>query len=49
MVTVIALLDQLVWRPLIAWSQKFKVEHVEGSQMPHSPVLDFLRRTRVVS
>ncbi len=31
MIGVIVLLDQLVWRPLIAWSDKFKFEQVESS------------------
>src|ERR1700726_672161 len=29
MIAVIVLLDQLVWRPVIAWAEKFKVEQVE--------------------
>src|SRR5574340_1096055 len=29
MMAVIVLLDQLVWRPVIAWSEKFKLEQVE--------------------
>jgi NitT/TauT family transport system permease protein len=49
MVIVIVMMDQLIWRPLIAWSQKFKFEQVEASQVPHSPVLDFLRRSRLIS
>ena len=49
MVAVIILLDQLVWRPLIAWSEKFKMEQVEASQTPRSWVLDLLRRSRAVS
>jgi NitT/TauT family transport system permease protein len=49
MVTVIALLDQLIWRPLIAWSQKFKFEQVEASETPSSPVLVLLRRSRLLS
>jgi len=49
MVAVIILLDQLVWRPLIAWSEKFKMEQVEASQTPHSWVLDLLRRSRALS
>src|ERR1700690_2655097 len=28
MVAVIVLLDQLIWRPVIAWSEKFKVEQI---------------------
>jgi NitT/TauT family transport system permease protein len=49
MVTVIVLMDQLVWRPMIAWSEKFKFEQVEASQTPRSPMLDFLRRSRILS
>ena len=49
MVAVIVLMDQIVWRPVIAWSEKFKFELVEASQPPRSPVLDLLRRSRVLS
>jgi NitT/TauT family transport system permease protein len=49
MVGVIVLIDQIVWRPAIAWSEKFKFEQVEGSEAPGSPVLDFLRRSRLLS
>ena len=48
MVAVIVLMDQLIWRPVIAWSQKFKVEQVEASRTPRSPVLDLLRRSRIL-
>ncbi len=49
MVAVIVMMDQLIWRPVIAWSEKFKFEQVEASQTPRSPVLDLLRRSRVLS
>src|SRR6516164_5621139 len=49
MIAVIVVLDQVVWRPLIAWSEKFKFEQVEASQTPESPVLNFLRRSRLLS
>ena len=42
---VIVLLDQLVWRPIIAWAEKFKVEQVQDRQAPRSWVLDILRRS----
>src|SRR5215475_11107340 len=48
MIAVIAIIEQLVWRPVIAWSEKFKFEQVEGSQTPESPVLNFLRRSRLL-
>ncbi|MFZ3266537.1 MAG: ABC transporter permease subunit [Terriglobales bacterium] len=49
MVAVIVLLDQLVWRPVIAWAEKFKFEQVESTSAPTSWVLDFLRRSRGVA
>jgi len=49
MIAVIVLLDQLVWRPVIAWAEKFKFEQVEGTETPWSPVLDLLRRSRVIA
>jgi hypothetical protein len=48
MVAVIVLLDQLVWRPVIAWTQKFKVEQVESTDAPTSCVLDLLRQSRAI-
>jgi len=48
MIGVIVLIDQLIWRPVIAWAQKFKFEQVESSDEPHSPVLDFLKRSRIL-
>jgi len=48
MITVIVLLDQLVWRPVIAWSDKFKFESVEGVP-PKSFVLGLLRRSGIMS
>jgi len=49
MLAVIILTDQLVWRPLIAWAQKFKVENVEATDVPRSPILDLIRRSRLVA
>jgi NitT/TauT family transport system permease protein len=49
MIAVIVLLDQLVWRPVIAWAEKFKLEQVEGSETPRSPILTLLRRSRFVA
>ncbi len=45
MVTIIVATDQLVWRPLIAWSDKFKFEQVESSQRVVSPVLHLLTQS----
>ncbi|HEX7407753.1 MAG TPA: ABC transporter permease subunit [Candidatus Binatia bacterium] len=49
MVTMIVAIDQLVWRPVIAWSQKFKIEETEAATVPASWVLSLLRRSRLVS
>jgi NitT/TauT family transport system permease protein len=49
MVAVIVMIDQFVWRPVIAWAEKFKIEQVESSSAPTSWVLDFLQRSRGVA
>jgi NitT/TauT family transport system permease protein len=46
MVALIVLLDQFVWRPVIAWAEKFKVEQVESTDTPLSWVLDLIRHSR---
>ena len=46
MVAVIVLLDQFVWRPVIAWAEKFKVEQVESTDAPRSWVLNLFRHSR---
>jgi len=45
MITVIVLLDQFVWRPVIAWAEKFKVEQVESTDVPRSWVRDLLQHS----
>ena len=49
MVAVIVLLDQFVWRPVISWAEKFKVEQVESTDVPSSWVLDLLRESRAMA
>jgi NitT/TauT family transport system permease protein len=49
LVAVIVLTDQFVWRPIIAWAEKFKVEQVEATVTPRSPVLDLLRRSKLLN
>jgi NitT/TauT family transport system permease protein len=48
MIAVIVLLDQFVWRPVIAWAEKFKVEQVESTDVPHSWVLDLLQHSHIL-
>jgi NitT/TauT family transport system permease protein len=49
MIAVIVLLDQFVWRPVIAWAEKFKVEQVESAEVPHSWVLNLLQHSRALA
>ena len=46
MILVIVLLDQFIWRPVIAWAEKFKVEQVESTDSPRSWVLNFVQHSR---
>src|SRR6185312_12970574 len=49
MLVVILLYDQLLFRPLVAWADRFRYEQQAGDAPPHSLVLDVLRRSRVVA
>ncbi|HZT30609.1 MAG TPA: ABC transporter permease subunit [Bryobacteraceae bacterium] len=49
MIGVIVLMDQLVWRPAIAWADKFKFEQVESAPPPRSPILHLLRNSRALA
>ena len=49
MIAVILLIDQLVWRPAIAWSSKFKFEQTESADVPTSPTLHHLAQFQCVA
>jgi NitT/TauT family transport system permease protein len=49
MILMIVLVDQLFWRPLVAWSQKFKMELTESADAPTSFVYDILYRSSLIS
>ncbi len=49
MVAMIVAVDQIVWRPVIAWAQKFKMEETEAAGAPESWMLDLLRRSRLLA
>jgi NitT/TauT family transport system permease protein len=49
MIIMIVAIDQLIWRPLIVWSNKFKIEDTEAEYQDSSAVLRFFRRSRVVN
>jgi NitT/TauT family transport system permease protein len=44
LVLIIIATDQLIWRPLIAWSDKFKFEQTESAERVTSPILTLLQR-----
>jgi NitT/TauT family transport system permease protein len=48
MIAVIVLLDQLVWRPIIVWADKFKFEQVESSGTEQTTLLQLLGRASIV-
>jgi NitT/TauT family transport system permease protein len=48
MIAVIVLLDQLVWRPIIVWADKFKFEQVESAGAAQSTLLNLIGRASVV-
>ena len=41
MILVIVMVDQIIWRPTIAWAEEFKFEQVEAAVTPRSPVLEY--------
>jgi NitT/TauT family transport system permease protein len=48
MTIVILLYDQLMFRPLVAWADKFRMENTSSGDAPESWVLDVVRRTRMI-
>jgi NitT/TauT family transport system permease protein len=48
MVILILLVDALIWRPLVAWAEKFKFEESRATDAPASRVLDVLRRSHLI-
>jgi NitT/TauT family transport system permease protein len=49
LILIIVTLDQLVWRPLLAWSERFTVSLVESASPPTSWVYDALRSSRLLN
>jgi NitT/TauT family transport system permease protein len=45
----IVIFDQLVFRPLVAWAEKFRFEQTAASDPPTSWMLDLVRRTRLMA
>jgi NitT/TauT family transport system permease protein len=49
MIAIIVAIDQMIWRPLISWSDKFKFEQVESSKRVSSPILHLLTNSNAVA
>src|ERR1700674_2873926 len=48
MIALIVLLDQLVWRPIIVWADKFKFEQVESASATPNTLLSLIGRASLV-
>ncbi|MFT0167978.1 ABC transporter permease [Paraburkholderia mimosarum] len=48
MIVVILAYDQLLFRPLVAWADKFRMETTSSGEAPESWLLDLIRRTRLI-
>jgi NitT/TauT family transport system permease protein len=49
MILMIVAVDQLLWRPLVVWSQRFRQDETSsGAAPPHSFVLDLLSRSTLL-
>lgn len=47
MLAIIIASDQLIWRPMLAWADVFKMELSEAGQPPTSWLYDFIRRAYI--
>ena len=48
MLLVIIAYDQLLFRPIVAWADKFRFEQTDSGEAPTSWLLDLFRRTRAL-
>jgi NitT/TauT family transport system permease protein len=49
LILIIVATDQLIWRPLVAWSDKFKFEGVESATRVTSPILTLFQRPSILT
>jgi NitT/TauT family transport system permease protein len=49
MILIIVATDQLVWRPVIAWADKFKFEQGESTSRKSSPILYLLQNSSALA
>lgn len=49
MILIVVATDQLIWRPIIAWSDRFKFEQTDSGDRIDSPILEMIRQSSVLS
>lgn len=49
MILMILAVDQLLWRPIVVWAEKFRVEEGGATEAQYSWFLSWLRRSRLVA
>jgi len=48
-VAIIVATDQLIWRPIIAWSDKFKIEQSASADRIDSPILHLIQQSNALA
>jgi NitT/TauT family transport system permease protein len=48
MLVVILAYDQLIFRPLVVWGDRFRIDQEQGSRMPRSWALTMMQHSRVI-
>jgi NitT/TauT family transport system permease protein len=46
MALLVIAVDQFLWRPILAWAFRFRMEEREGEEAPDSWIFDFLQRSK---
>ena len=49
MIIVIFIYDQIIFRPLISWAEKFKAEQIGEEKIPGSWLVDLFQRTTFIT
>jgi NitT/TauT family transport system permease protein len=48
MTTMIIVVDQVFWRPIVVWSQRFRLEDSASADVAHSWVVDLFKRSKLL-
>ena len=47
MVVMIVVVDQVFWRPIVVWAQRFKMDELAQADPPQSWVLNILEKSKI--